>query len=152
MQHRRRNGHPGHVERNNGYHDGRPVRPNSLLLYFDKQLTHFSTRHLPHEFYGPVPTTIAHAAIRNNIVAMVLHSDSQFHLKTLFVHGINTTNGILCGVKGDVTCIALVKLGDTMAMVAGVWRDERPILLISPVTGEDIGEPIELDSFRGKSV
>jgi hypothetical protein len=86
-------------------------------------------------------------------VALALHTSSGFRIKTLALDGVDLAGDPAFGVEGEVTCLALGKLAGRMVVLAGIWKSERPFLMIHPAEcspESPLLSPITLDVLKSK--
>ncbi|ORY64894.1 thermotolerance protein [Pseudomassariella vexata] len=91
-----------------------------------------STRYLSHELSAGLSPVITHAAVRDDAIAVALHTGAQYGLRTLTVDRLNISYGLLFEVEGEVTCVALGKFAGNVTLIAGLWKADGPTLAFYP--------------------
>ncbi|KAI1142112.1 hypothetical protein F5Y05DRAFT_369712 [Hypoxylon sp. FL0543] len=79
---------------------------------------------------------VADAAVRGSTIGLSVYSGSKFRIVLLSIVGLEISFQRAFDVDGEVTCLAIERLGDNLVVLAGIRQAEDPILAVYPTTFE----------------
>lgn len=104
------------------------VTTNSVTLV-DITQPMSSKRYLCHEV-TPGASTISNAAIGKGFIALAYHTGSAFCIQILRIEGLGVVQHASYKIEGEVTFMVFANLGINAVLLAGVWNEGSPTLVV----------------------
>jgi len=106
---------------------------------------------IPHELINQANATVVDADMLGDLVVVSSHLDTQFYIQLCRVEQGGTLVRLRTyPVAGEVTCIALGRVGIVEYIMAGVWFEGRALLHLYPSEDDPSTGPRVIDVESGK--
>ncbi|KAI0828438.1 hypothetical protein F5Y06DRAFT_290978 [Hypoxylon sp. FL0890] len=79
---------------------------------------------------------VADAVVRGSTIALSVYSGPNFKIILLSIVGLEISLQRAFDIEGEVTCLAIERLGGNLVVLAGIQQGEDPTLAIYPTTSE----------------
>lgn len=77
-------------------------------------------------------SAVADAAIGNDTIALAVYTGPKFSIVLLSIAGLELSVKHTFDVEGEVTCLAVETVANSLVILAGLWQGGDPALMIHP--------------------
>ncbi|KAI1265782.1 hypothetical protein F5Y18DRAFT_46987 [Xylariaceae sp. FL1019] len=117
--------------------------------------SHNTGRHSIQEVTNAPLSTVANAAISDNIIALAMFSSSESAIAVVCLSpdGLSLKRSI--PVEGEITCLCLCRVSGGLFILAGIWKDNCSRLVVYTIEAEqpylllDEGRSLEIEKAHG---